>query len=593
MKYAQLWILACLAGCASVQTTSPQDRRLAFDSYTLLAQVALEEERLQDAAEYYLQAARVSDDPAVAERATRMAHRLALNDIGIEAVDRWRELAPEHEGIDYFGGIFAMRAGQLDEATADFGNLIGGLGEADIGAGLALVVEAIGDEPDTATGTAIMQALTARFPGTPEGHYGLARLAIRSGDFDIALDNARAATELEPDWLEAQLLYARTLLVSGRSDESLALAKRLAEQNDNLEARLQYAELMLSAGESETAEALLRELLDDNPGLPAAVRALAFLYMTNDRLDDAERRFNELRGDERFRDEAFYYLGRIAETREEYLQATRSYSRVTGGTHAVESQIRTAFILLDQMQDADAALRHLREFGNANPRFRSEMLLARGQLLLQMDQPEQAMQLLSDAVGEDTADQSLRGAHAQMYVILSEDAAAGGDFDAAEGWLDEGLETYPENNSLRYALALLYEDLGRRQKAVRVLEKLVEDNPDNPAFLNAFGYLLTDQFDRHDEARGYIQRALAMNPDSAAIIDSMGWVLFHLGEYESAHDYLERAWRLEKDPEIAAHLVDVLWALGRRDEAMELLDSTLEQHPDDRRLREVSRRLEP
>jgi Flp pilus assembly protein TadD len=125
-----------------------------------------------------------------------------------------------------------------------------------------------------------------------------------------------------------------------------------------------------------------------------------------------------------------------------------------------------------------------------------------------------------------------------------------------------------------------------------VLEGLVRDQPDNAALLNALGYLLTDQFDRHEDARAYIQRALAMNPDSPAIIDSMGWVLYKLGDYAAALDYLERAYRLETDPEIAAHLVDVYWALGQQDRAREFLQSALENSPEDAHLREVSQRLE-
>src|SRR5690606_4734950 len=145
--------------------------------------------------------------------------------------------------------------------------------------------------------------------------------------------------------------------------------------------------------------------------------------------------------------------------------------------------------------------------------------------------------------------------------------------------------------SLRYSFALLLQEQGEMNRSVRVLEALVEDHPDNPVLLNALGYLLTDQFDRHREARGYIQKALAMDPDNAAIIDSMGWVLFRLGEYAQSLDYLERAYRLEADPEIAAHLVDVHWALGNREQALELLRTTLEQHPDSRHLRDVSRRI--
>src|SRR5690606_34436597 len=95
----------------------------------------------------------------------------------------------------------------------------------------------------------------------------------------LALDNARAATELRPEWLDAQLLYARTLLVSGRSDESLALAGELAEDYDELEVQLQYAELLLSAGRAEEAEQRLNAILEENPGLPEATRALAFLSL--------------------------------------------------------------------------------------------------------------------------------------------------------------------------------------------------------------------------------------------------------------------------------------------------------------------------
>jgi Tfp pilus assembly protein PilF len=126
-----------------------------------------------------------------------------------------------------------------------------------------------------------------------------------------------------------------------------------------------------------------------------------------------------------------------------------------------------------------------------------------------------------------------------------------------------------------------------------VLEALAEEHPDDAAILNAYGYLLTDRFNRHEQARNYIERALALNPDSAAIIDSMGWVLFKLGDYAAARDYLERAYRLEQDPEIAAHLVDVRWQLGERDSALELLRQSLATNPDSRHLQEVDERLSP
>jgi tetratricopeptide (TPR) repeat protein len=286
-------------------------------------------------------------------------------------------------------------------------------------------------------------------------------------------------------------------------------------------------------------------------------------------------------------------LGRLSETESDFFQAARSYARVTDGTHAVEAQLRTARILYAEQNDREGAVRHLRDFGEANPRFATDMLVAQAQLLMQMEQPAEAMRVLDEALAAAPDDPALHAAHAQLFIAEAQNANDRGALDESEALLNQGLKLYPDNTSLRYSLALLYEDQNRNRKALDVLEALAEDNPGDAAILNAYGYLLTDHFDRHAEARGYIERALALNPDSAAIIDSMGWVLYKLGDYGAARDYLERAYRLEQDPEIAAHLVDVRWQLGERDSALELLRQSLEANPDSPHLKEVDERLAP
>jgi tetratricopeptide (TPR) repeat protein len=235
----------------------------------------------------------------------------------------------------------------------------------------------------------------------------------------------------------------------------------------------------------------------------------------------------------------------------------------------------------------------LRDFGAANPRFASDMLVGQAQLLLEMDRAGEALQLFDEALAATPDDPALHSAHAQLYLFQAQRLVERNALEEAEKLLDEGLKRYPDNSSLLYSLALLYEDQGRNRKALDVLEGLAEQHPDDAAILNAYGYLLTDEFDRHDEARDYIERALALNPDSAAIIDSMGWVLFKLGDYATARDYLERAYRLEAEAEIAAHLVDARWQLGERDSALELLRQSLEANPDSPHLREVNERLAP
>jgi tetratricopeptide (TPR) repeat protein len=586
-----LFSAVILAGCATVPSIEDGNAQVEVDSHLLLADIALERQDRDTAMRELLAAATLSEEPGPAERATRVAHELELTEQGLTAGARWRELAPNDERPAWYLGVFETRANRVSRAIAEFTTFMRSID--DRRTAFALVLEALGDEPYTGTATAIMRSLNETFPGVPTGQYALARLALRSGDFELALENAEAASKSNADWIEAQLLYARTLLVTGKTEDSLAIAAELAGRHDELEVQLQYAELLLSAGRPREAEARLNDILADNPGLPEATRALAFLAMTEQRVEDAKRYFNDLRGEPNYRSEAFYYLGRIAETEREFLQATRSYARVIDGTHAVEAQLRTARILYAEQNDRDSAVRHLRDFGAANPRFATDMLVAQAQLLLQMEQPEEAMRVLDEALASTPNDPALHAAHAQLYVVQAQNTVARGALEDAEALLNEGLERYPDNSSLRYSLALLYEDQNRNRRALDVLEGLAEDYPDDAAILNAYGYLLTDRFDRHDQARDYIERALALNPDSAAIIDSMGWVLYKLGEYSAARDYLERAYRLEQDPEIAAHLVDVRWQLGELESARELLRQSLEANPDSRHLKEVDERLSP
>ena len=588
-RFSTPLVALLLAACATGSKTNGNNAQVEVDSHGLLGDIAYERQQLDTAANEYLAAALLSEQPALAERAAQVAQQVDLTEQGLKAVARWKALAPKDARALWFAGVFETRAHRVDKATAEFESFIRELGDAETG--FRLVLDALSDEPNAGATTAIMRSLNATFPNVPWGQYALARLALRSGDFDLALTNAKAAADSNPNWLEAQWLYARSLLVSGKTDESLAIAARLAEQHPETQAQLQYAELLLSAGKPRDAEARLNDIIAKNPGNPEAIRALAFLALTEQRLGEAKARFGELRGDPNYRPEAFYYLGRIAETERDFLQATRSYARVTDGTHAVEAQLRTAQIMYAEQHDPDGAVRHLRDFGEANPRFASNMLVAQAQLLLQTKKPQEAMKLFDDALAASPDDPTLRSAHVQLYVLLVQDAIDRKALDEADTVLNKGLQRYPGETSLRYSQALLLEDQGKNKKAVDVLQSLAKDRPDDPAVLNALGYLLTDQFDRHVEARGYIQKALALNPDSPAIIDSMGWVLYKLGDYNGARDYLERAYRLEQDPEIAAHLVDVRWALGEHDQALDLLHAALERNPDDRHLKELSGRL--
>ena len=146
--------------------------------------------------------------------------------------------------------------------------------------------------------------------------------------------------------------------------------------------------------------------------------------------------------------------------------------------------------------------------------------------------------------------------------------------------LDEGLEVAPDEPSLLYSSAMAAEQLGRLDILEIRLRRLIELQPDNAQAYNALVYTLADKTDRFDEAKTLLVRALELSPDDPVFIDSMGWIEFKLKDYDKSITLLQRAYDLERHPEIAAHLGEALWARGREVEAKSVWTSALDQFPD-------------
>ena len=187
-----------------------------------------------------------------------------------------------------------------------------------------------------------------------------------------------------------------------------------------------------------------------------------------------------------------------------------------------------------------------------NPGMQLQLLLVEADILLQSDQPEAALALY-----------------------------------------EQGLAEFPEEPDLLYGRSLAYEQLGQVDAAIADLRAMVEQDADDARALNALGYILTNHSQRYEEARGYIARALALRPNDPAVIDSMGWVEFRLGNLDAAAELLRRAYARLKDPEIAAHLGEVLWQMGEREEARQVWGTALSQHPEHGTLQETMTRLVP
>jgi tetratricopeptide (TPR) repeat protein len=340
---------------------------------------------------------------------------------------------------------------------------------------------------------------------------------------DRAPPEATAATAAERRELTQGLWRAQVL--AGDPDPPLAEAKEVLEHDPTAQHRLDYTMLLLAARQNLAARAELLLLARDAEAGPVALRLLGLVDFQDGKLEEAAVRFAELATTGKYVDDALYYLGMIAERHEDLERALRLYAQVRNGDNAVAAVLRAAAILRAH-GGASAAEELLDQLLAAEPQRAPEILVAR----------------------------------ARIY-------ADGGDAPLGIALLTQGLREYPDSVELHYARASLSEEHGGLAAALRELKTVAALRPSDPAALNAYGYTLADNHRQLGTARKLIERAHAAAPGSAAIQDSLGWVLFRQGHGEQALPYLNAAYEDERDGDVAAHLGEVLWQLGRRADA--------------------------
>jgi tetratricopeptide (TPR) repeat protein len=400
----------------------------------------------------------------------------------------------------------------------------------------------------------VMRWLAKPYKKSAYAQYATAVLAMQAGDTDYAGERALRAIELDPEWVKAKLLYARILLIAGQQDEAIDYTARLIgdDPDPDPDARMELALMMMTAGRDDDALSQINQILLEQPSRADALRMMAIINFRLENLDAAWADFQDLLASGQFTMDALYYLARIADVRGQYERAIRLYSQVKSGPNAVVSQRRASALVAYQMDDPQKALQDLEEFGNASPSHAIDMVLARAQLLASLERYEEAL----DFYGR--------------YVKYR-----------------------PDDESALLGRAELLLRMGRLEDAIAQYRDAAERWPDSPMSLNALGYTLADRTDEYREAEKLIRKALEYDPESPAIIDSLGWVLFKQGEYEAALEELQRAYERLDDHEVAAHIVETLVALDRRDDALEVLVDAESRHADSDLLQDVRDRFFP
>ncbi|MFT4255815.1 MAG: tetratricopeptide repeat protein [Pseudoxanthomonas sp.] len=538
-------LIAALAVAAPLQAARKEAAKEATPvlEAVMAAEFARQDGRLPEAARWYLQAAQAeADDAGLAERATRLA--LLANDdaLATQALGLWRERAPRSLAMRAAEATLALRQDKAAKARRE---LLALLRDADkTGWRHALVVLGDGRNPELSARLLRDFVDDGVIPAELPAWLAFAGLAQHLDQPALAETIVAETVKRFPAEPRVALLQVAQLRLAGKPDQA---RQALAALDDKLvllpELRLPVAAEYETLGDpAAAAAALARGPQDtDSYGLRASLLARA------DDKPALAALYDELRKDASQPDpNRRLLLGQIAQFLERPQEALDWYRGVAGGPQRVEARLRIANSLFDLGRKGEAF--------------------------------DAALEMQRDASLDDDA-------RISAYLLESElrqkDADTSGELDA----LARGLAAYPDDNQLLYARALIWERRDDIARAEADLRKILAIEPDSVPALNALGYTLADRTTRYQEALELIARARAANPDDPAITDSYGWVLYRLGRHAEALVELRRAFGRQKDAEIASHLAEVLWELGRQDEARKYFDEARKIDPDNRSLK--------
>lgn len=516
----------------------------------LLAEVAAQRGNAAISAQAYVDLALRTRDPRIARRAHDIALAARAPELAIEAAQIW--LAADPSSVDARRRLAALLLAthRVDEARPHLEKLLSA-GDVDRGEAFTQLSRLLSRNPDHEANLRIVRDLAAAYLDLPEARFAVAHAAGQADQYELALQEAREALRLKPDWELAVLLEAQLIQKSAGNDAARErLEAYLKDHPDSAEVRLNHGRLLVADKRYADARAEFETLLQTNPLNSDALYAAAILSLELKDYAAAEGYLKRLLDlNYRDRDTLLLYLGQIAEEQQRYAEALRWYADITDGEHVLTARTRQAGVMARQ-GDLAGARKFLHQVSVPSNQQRVRLILAEAQLL-------------RDA-----------GQHKEAFDVLS-----------------RGLDKLPNDPDLLYDQAMVAEKLNRMDVLESSLRKLMRIRPDHPHAYNALGYSFADRNVRLNEARTLIEKAHKLAPNDVFILDSMGWVLYRQGEHAEAIKYLQRAYAMRKDAEIAAHLGEVLWVSGRRDEARTIWTEASRADPANEALRKAMQHL--
>ncbi len=515
----------------------------------MAAELAGQRNQYAVALEGYLQAARSVNDPRIAERAARIGLFLKDSERTEEAVHLWLAQDAENLTARKIAVLSAFKKADKEQSILQLKALFD-LNPAGIESLLQEISKAMAKEGKSQFVFDVLDELLLSYPDKAVLYYMQGKLASSWRDNQLAHQKNAKALALQPKWSKALVFQAQLAGREGKLTEAVEyLQQALKASPDNVRIKKMLAQVYIDDKQYDEAVKVYQGLLATQPEDGESQFAIALLRMQQKEYEQAEADLKKLLMNPAWVAQASYYMGRLEVIRKNQNEALIWFEKVTSGPFQFEANVAAISILIDQ-SEFDVALSKIDSAELRYPQHAVRLILLKSDLLTKSEDYQAALEVLNE--------------------VLMRDA---------------------DNRDLLYARALVAEKIDRLDVLESDLLKILHINPDDAGALNALGYTLVDKTQRYEEAAVYINKALALKPEEAVIIDSYGWLQFKLGNYAKALENLRKAYEKYPENEIAIHLAEVLWVMGGKEQAKEIINKVAVEAPDNEYLLDFKKRF--
>ncbi|MFZ1386380.1 MAG: tetratricopeptide repeat protein [Thiolinea sp.] len=543
--------LSALAG--PLLPKEPFQSETSYQLYnTLVAEMLIRQGKIKQAAQHYVLAVGQSKDKGLAKRATETAIQAGEPVLAKAALDQWAALEPDTVEVHQYRLLVNAQLGNYD-ATVDDAIWVRDYIEKKEGHGFEYVVSLLALDAGPANAYEVIKRYAAKVENTAKTQLVLATFALSANKPEAVLEGTDSVQKTgdTAQKEEAVRLRAKALLSLDRVSEALSTLEPHAKNSKNQDLRLEYGRMLIMADRRDDARPIYKQLYAEQPENADILYTLGLLSLEQEEFAYAESLLKKLLEIPERRYEANYFLGQVYEGQKRVDEALAAYEEALNGDFARDAIGRKSALLhkAKGLAEAQVWLDSLLDKATM-PEQKVTALMAKGQLLHDAGEYQQAI---------DT-------------------------FNKAE-------EFGSKKRDILYARALSYDRMGNVAQAEKDLREVVALDPKDADALNALGYMLAVSTTRYQDAYDLIKQALDLRPDSPAVMDSMGWIMFKKGDAKGAEEWLVKAYDKMPDPEIAAHLIEVLSVNGKRNEARKLFKEMIAKYPDDKQLADVKQRV--